>query len=86
MASPTTTLIRRIVLFGNGLTFLLIAIAVLFAVDKVAYIYGYTLNGIGGHNDSVFHRDLENQAAASRRPGTAHGTATVDGTAPELCH
>lgn len=51
MASPTTTLIRRIVLFGNGLTFLLIAIAVLFAVDKVAYIYGYTLNGVGGHNE-----------------------------------
>ncbi|HEY7402045.1 MAG TPA: DUF4345 family protein [Candidatus Angelobacter sp.] len=51
MASPTTTWIRRILLLGNGLIFLLIALGVLFAVDKAAYIYGYTLNGVGGHNE-----------------------------------
>ncbi|HKD82663.1 MAG TPA: DUF4345 family protein [Candidatus Angelobacter sp.] len=51
MASPTTTVIRRIVLLGNGLTFLVIAFCVPFAVDKAAYLYGYTLNEIGGHNE-----------------------------------
>jgi hypothetical protein len=51
MASPTTTFIRRILLLGNGLTFLLIAIGVLFAIDKAAYWYGYTLNGIAGANE-----------------------------------
>jgi hypothetical protein len=51
MASPTTTFIRKVLLVGNGLTFLLIAIGVLFSIEKAAYLYGYTLNGIGGHNE-----------------------------------
>ena len=44
--SPMKTLIRRIMLAGNGLTFLGIAAGVLFAADKAAYLYGYTLNGV----------------------------------------
>ena len=50
-ASPATTMIRKVVLFGDGLTFLLIAIGVLFSTEKAAYLYGYTLNGIDGHNE-----------------------------------
>jgi hypothetical protein len=38
-------------LIGNGLTFLFIACYVLFSIDKAAYLYGYTLNGIDGHNE-----------------------------------
>jgi hypothetical protein len=38
-------------LVGNGLTFLFIAGYVFFAVEKAAYLYGYTLNGIDGHNE-----------------------------------
>lgn len=38
-------------LLGNGLTFLLITIYVLFVIDKAADLYGYTLNGTGGHNE-----------------------------------
>jgi Domain of unknown function (DUF4345) len=44
-------LIRRIMLIGNGLTFLGIAIGVLFATSKAAYLYGYTLNGVDGLNE-----------------------------------
>jgi len=51
MASPTTTFIRKAVLFGDGLAFLLLAIGVLFWTEKAAYLYGYTLNGIDGHNE-----------------------------------
>jgi hypothetical protein len=51
MASPATNFIRRIVLLGNGLTFLLLAIYVLFATGKAAYFYGYTLNGVDGLNE-----------------------------------
>jgi hypothetical protein len=51
MASPTTTFIRKAVLFGDGLTFLMIAIGVLFSIEKAAYLYGYTLNGVDGHNE-----------------------------------
>ena len=51
MASPTTTLIRRFVLFGNGLTFSLIAVYVLVFLDKAAFLYGYTLNGLDGRNE-----------------------------------
>lgn len=51
MASPITTFIRKVILFGDGLTFLLIAIGVLFSTEKAAYLYGYTLNGIDGHNE-----------------------------------
>ena len=49
--SPMKTLIRRIMLAGNGLTFLGIAAGVLFATDKAAYLYGYTLNGVDGLNE-----------------------------------
>jgi Domain of unknown function (DUF4345) len=38
-------------LLGNGLTFLGIAIYVLFATHKAAYFYGYTLNGVDGLNE-----------------------------------
>jgi len=51
MASPTTTFIRKVILFGDGLTFFLIAIGVLFKTEKAAYLYGYTLNGVDGHNE-----------------------------------
>ncbi|HET9284805.1 MAG TPA: DUF4345 family protein [Candidatus Angelobacter sp.] len=51
MASPITTFIRKVILFGDGLTFLLIAIGVLFSAEKTANLYGYTLNGIDGHNE-----------------------------------
>jgi len=51
MASPITTFIRKVILFGDGLTFLLIAIGVLFSTEKASYLYGYTLNGIDGHNE-----------------------------------
>lgn len=51
MASSITTLLRRINLVGNGLTFLVIAGCVLFNIEKAAYIYGYTLNGVDGHNE-----------------------------------
>ena len=51
MASPVPGFVRRIILLGNGLTFLLIAVYVLFATDKAAYLYGYTLNGVDGLNE-----------------------------------
>jgi len=51
MASSTTTFLRKVCLVGNGLTFLLIAGYVLFDTNKAAYLYGYTLNGAGGHNE-----------------------------------
>jgi hypothetical protein len=38
-------------LVGIGLTFLFIAGYVLFNIEKAAYIYGYTLNGLDGHNE-----------------------------------
>jgi hypothetical protein len=38
-------------LIGNGLTFLFIAVGVLFATNKAAYLYGYTLNGVDGLNE-----------------------------------
>jgi hypothetical protein len=49
--APITNLLRRIMLIGNGLTFLGIAIGVLFATNKAAYLYGYTLNGVDGLNE-----------------------------------
>jgi uncharacterized protein DUF4345 len=51
MANATTTLLRKINLVGIGLTFLFIAGYVLFNIEKAAYIYGYTLNGVDGHNE-----------------------------------
>jgi len=51
MATATTTLLRKINLVGIGLTFLFIAGYVLFNIEKAAYIYGYTLNGVDGHNE-----------------------------------
>ncbi len=51
MASSTTTLLRKINLIGIGLTFFFIAGYVLFNIEKAAYIYGYTLNGVDGHNE-----------------------------------
>lgn len=51
MPSPMANSIRRIMLFGNGLTFLLIAAYVFFATDKAAYLYGYKLNGVDGLNE-----------------------------------
>lgn len=49
--APMANLIRRIMLIGNGLTFLGIAIGVLLATNKAAYLYGYTLNGVDGLNE-----------------------------------
>lgn len=49
--APMTNLIRRIMLIGNGLTFLGIAVGVLLATGKAAYLYGYTLNGVDGLNE-----------------------------------
>ena len=43
-----TNLIRRVLLIGNGLTFLVIAVGVLLSPNKAAYIYGYTLDGADG--------------------------------------
>ena len=51
MASSTTTFLRRLNLAGIGLTFLFIAGYVLFNIEKAAYLYGYTLNGVDGHNE-----------------------------------
>jgi hypothetical protein len=51
MASPMSSGIRRMLLIGNGLTFLFIAVGVLFATNKAAYLYGYTLNGVDGLNE-----------------------------------
>ena len=51
MAYSTTTLLRKINLIGIGLTFFFIAGYVLFNIEKAAYIYGYTLNGVDGHNE-----------------------------------
>lgn len=51
MPSPMANSIRRILLLGNGLTFLLIAVYVFFVADKAAYLYGYTLNGVDGLNE-----------------------------------
>jgi hypothetical protein len=51
MASPTTNFIRRIILLGNGLTFLLLGSYVLLATQKAAHFYGYTLNGVDGLNE-----------------------------------
>ena len=44
-------LIRRILLIGNGLTFLGIAVGVFLSPAKAAFIYGYTLNGVDGLNE-----------------------------------
>lgn len=52
MSQTVTNLIRRIILAGNGLTFLLIAIGDLFFTERAAYLYGYTLNGpVDGLNE-----------------------------------
>jgi hypothetical protein len=51
MASSTTTFLRKVNLIGNGLAFLFIAGYVFFNIQKAAYIYGYTLNGVDGHNE-----------------------------------
>jgi len=51
MASSTTTLLRRINLIGNGLAFLFIAGYIFFNIENAAYLYGYTLNGVDGHNE-----------------------------------
>ena len=51
MPSSITTFLRRFSLVGNGLTFLFIAGGVLFDINKAAYLYGYTLNGVDGHNE-----------------------------------
>ncbi len=51
MALPLTNFIRKIMLIGNGLTFLVIAIYGVFAAKKAAFIYGFTLNGLDGLNE-----------------------------------
>jgi len=51
MASSTTTFLRRLNLVGIGLTFLFIAGYIFFNIEKAAYLYGYTLNGVDGHNE-----------------------------------
>jgi hypothetical protein len=51
MASPATSFIRKIILLGNALTFLLLGGFVLFSTQKAAYFYGYTLNGADGFNE-----------------------------------
>lgn len=51
MASPMMLFIRRLILIGNGLVFLLIAIAILFYIKPAAALYGYSLNGIDGFNE-----------------------------------
>lgn len=51
MATRVFTSVRRLILIGNGLTFLLVAAYVLFAANKAAYLYGYTLNGVDGLNE-----------------------------------
>ncbi|HEY3026793.1 MAG TPA: DUF4345 family protein [Pyrinomonadaceae bacterium] len=51
MASPVMSFIRKLILIGDGLTFLLIAIGVLFYVQPAAHLYGYTLNGVDGLNE-----------------------------------
>lgn len=51
MALPFTTLIRKIMLIGNGLIFLGIAVYGVFAAKKAAFIYGFTLNGLDGLNE-----------------------------------
>jgi hypothetical protein len=43
--------IRRLILIGDGLAFLLIAVAALFYVQQAAHVYGYTLNGVDGLNE-----------------------------------
>lgn len=52
MSQSFTNFVRRLMLFGNGLTFLLISLGVLFFTDRAAYLYGYTLNGpVDGLNE-----------------------------------
>src|SRR6266516_5361833 len=51
MASTVMSFIRKLILIGDGLTFLLIAIGVLFYVQPAAHLYGYTLNGVDGLNE-----------------------------------
>lgn len=51
MAAPLRRFIKKLMLYGNGLTFLMIAGYALVATDNAARIYGYTLNGLDGHNE-----------------------------------
>jgi len=51
MASPITNWVRWLMLAGNGLTFFLIACYVVYDIHNAAYLYGYTLNGLGGLNE-----------------------------------
>src|SRR5260370_31323574 len=51
MAFPVTNFIRRIMLIGSGLTFLLFAIYGVLATKAAAHLYGYTLNGVDGLNE-----------------------------------
>jgi hypothetical protein len=52
MAPAITNFIRKLMLFGNGCTFLFIAGYVCFRTNHAAYLYGYTLNGpVDGLNE-----------------------------------
>lgn len=43
--------VRKLLLLGNGLTFLGFAISTLINITFTATLYGYTLNGTGGDNE-----------------------------------
>jgi hypothetical protein len=52
MPANITNFIRKLMLFGNGFTFLFIAGYVLYDKFNAAYLYGYTLNGpVDGLNE-----------------------------------
>jgi hypothetical protein len=52
MPANISNFIRKLMLFGNGLTFLGIAGYVLYDKFNAAYLYGYTLNGpVDGLNE-----------------------------------
>ncbi len=52
MAPAITNFIRKLMLIGNGFTFLFIACYVVYNTAHAAYLYGYTLNGpVDGLNE-----------------------------------
>jgi hypothetical protein len=51
MNAPFLQWVRKLLLLGNGLTFLGFAISTTLALTFTAGVYGFTLNGIGGANE-----------------------------------
>lgn len=52
MAPTITNFIRKLMLIGNGFTFLFIAGYVVYNTSNAAWLYGYTLNGpVDGLNE-----------------------------------